>query len=132
MAAEAVPAEPVESGSAAEPVGAGRENGVRLGLRFRRGSRGGLRAGEIPLIGVVQVDEQPSPEPVVVEVPSTLLEPGADAEPATPKRARPRRAPRKKAATTAATKAPPAAEAPPAERASPPKRPRARARKKAE
>ena len=39
-----------------------RENGQRLGVRFRRGSRGPLRPGEIPLIGMVQIEP---PEPTV-------------------------------------------------------------------
>ena len=34
-----------------------------FGVRFRRGSRGGLRAGEIPLIGVVQMESPAEPEP---------------------------------------------------------------------
>ncbi len=50
-------AEPAEP-AAEVPAGA-RENGQRFGVRFRRGSRGGLRAGEIPLIGVVQMDVAP-------------------------------------------------------------------------
>ena len=45
----------VASEPLAEPASSGRENGQRLGVRFRRGSRSPLRAGEIPLIGVVQV-----------------------------------------------------------------------------
>ena len=44
------------SGPQPRPVAARRENGQRFGVRFRRGSRGGLRPGEIPLIGVVQMD----------------------------------------------------------------------------
>jgi uncharacterized protein (TIGR00288 family) len=125
-------AEPAETVEGAEPSGAGRDNGVRLGLRYRRGSRGALRPGEIPLVGVVQVDAHPDPEPVVVEVPAALLKPEVEAAPAAKKRARPRRAPRKKAAVTAAQSPTPPEESPPAERPSPAKRPRARARKKAE
>ena len=50
-------------GSAAEPVSpATRENGQRLGLRFRRGSRGPMRAGEIPLVGMVSIEPFAEPE----------------------------------------------------------------------
>ncbi len=107
----------------AEPAGAGRDNGVRLGLRFRRGSRGPLRPGEIPLIGVVQVDApEPEPEPAAAGGQSA-------AEPK--KRARPRRAPRKKAAAVAAADEPATPDDSPAPAAKP-KRPRARTRKKVE
>ncbi len=119
--------EAIEAGVPAEALGgAGRENGVRSGVRFRRGSRGTLRPGEIPLIGVVQVE---TPAEVVV-APEPAI-PDVAAEPAPAKKAaRPRR-PRKKAAATAATTA--TAEGPPTEpEAAPaPKRPRTRARKKA-
>jgi hypothetical protein len=98
-----------------------RENGQRLGVRFRRGSRGPVRAGEIPLVGVVEIDL-----PAALAPPAEVV-PAIPSEPAPEKPARPRRAPRKRAA--AATKAAPSAaedaEAPPA------KRPRSRARKKA-
>jgi hypothetical protein len=125
--AEPAPA-PVESEPAgqAEPSGAagggGRDNGSRFGVRFRRGSRGSLRPGEIPLIGVVQM-EVPSEEPSATEASVA-----AEAEEAPAKKpARTRRAPRKKAAAGAASAAPEGgADAPPA------KRPRARAKKKAE
>ena len=60
----------------------GRENGQRFGLRFRRGSRGPLRAGEIPLIGVVQIEAPVAAEPVGVAV--AEAEPAAEA-PATKK-----------------------------------------------
>ncbi len=107
----------------AEPAAAGgRDNGVRAGIRFRRGSRGALRAGEIPLIGVVQVDIQPEPEP------AAAAESPAEAKPARPRR----RAPRKKAAAAAAAQSP-APEGPAAaERPAAAKRPRTRARKKTE
>jgi uncharacterized protein (TIGR00288 family) len=128
---------PVESGTPtplAEPsevaaeapagAGGGRDNGSRFGVRFRRGSRGSSRPGEIPLIGVVQIEAPPE------ESPAASAEPAADAgvEEAPAKKAgRPRRAPRKKAAaTTAAAAAPEGGEAAPA------KRPRSRAKKKAE
>jgi uncharacterized protein (TIGR00288 family) len=141
-------AEPGEGAATAEPVAevspGTRENGQRFGVRFRRGSRGGLRAGDIPLIGVVQMDPPPveavPAEAVAVEV----AEPAEESE---RKPARPRRAPRKKpapsrsegkAATAAAAKADkPAKAAPPDEDpgaapAAPVKRGRSRARKKAE
>jgi uncharacterized protein (TIGR00288 family) len=104
-----------------------RENGQRFGVRFRRGSRGPLRAGEIPLIGVVQIEptaqpetaaSEPAPEPVEAEV-----------------RPRTRRPPRKRAAPVASSDpaAPPEAEAePPSDKPATPKRPRARSRKRAE
>ena len=102
-----------------------RENGQRRGLRFRRGSRGPMRAADIPLIGVVEIEPPMAPEPVGVAV----AEPEAAAEaPAPKKRARPR-APRKKAAAQA-----PAAEAAAGEgsaaTAPPPKRTRSRPRAK--
>ena len=105
-----------------------RENGQRFGVRFRRGSRSPLRAGEIPLIGVVEIDIPGSlatpEEPVVESAPPAVSE-----EPAKPRRAR---APRKRAAAAPAAVeagAPPdaAATAPP-----PKRRPRPRAKKKAE
>ncbi len=118
--------ESVESGGPSEvPAGPGRENGLRSGVRFRRGSRGTLRAGEIPLIGVVQVD----PQVEAGAMPEIAAEEPV-AEPApTKKAARPRRAPRKKAAATAAGAEAPAGEPDPVPDA--PKRPRARSRKKA-
>jgi len=115
---------------APEPTTAGsRENGQRLGLRFRRGSRSPMRAGEIPLIGVVSIE--PAVEPMVSpefagDQIDTVEAPAA----AKPKRtARPRR--KRPSAATAETK--PAGEgdstgSPPPAR----KRPRARPRKTAE
>jgi uncharacterized protein (TIGR00288 family) len=122
-----------EESPAAAPVGeavadtvgsAGRENGQRLGLRFRRGSRGPTRAGEIPLIGVVQIEPTPEPaEAAVAEPTAEIAEPAEE-----PRRHRPRRPPRKRVADpAAATSSPePAADAPQ------PKRPRTRSRKKPE
>jgi uncharacterized protein (TIGR00288 family) len=113
---------------AAEPVESpgSRDNGQRLGLRFRRGSRGPTRPGEIPLIGVVQIDAAQAE-------PSSQEQPTAEA-PAAPSRAkRPptRRAPRKKATAGVASQASenPVAEA---EVSPAPKRPRGRTRKKPE
>jgi uncharacterized protein (TIGR00288 family) len=121
---------PVAGAAADVGVEPGRsDNGQRLGIRFRRGSRAPLRGGEIPLIGVVQMDAPAEPVGTV----ATLEEPAVEAEPARRKPARPR-APRKKAAAAAAT-APAATskggddEEPAAPRA---KRTRARAKKKAE
>jgi hypothetical protein len=103
--------------------GQGRENGQRLGLRFRRGSRGPSRVAEIPLIGVVQVESpsEPVPTPSAEEVGAKAEEP--------PRRARARRSPRKPRASQE-----PAAEPTPDSNSEPaaPKRPRARSRKKAE
>jgi hypothetical protein len=146
------PVEPGERTERAEPVAeassGARENGQRFGVRFRRGSRGGLRAGDIPLIGVVQVDS-PQAEALpadVVPVEAVAAETAGAAEPAERKPARPRRAPRKKAASsrgegktaTATAKAEKPAKAEPrgedtdAAPAAPVKRARARARKKPE
>jgi hypothetical protein len=102
----------------------GRENGQRLGLRFRRGSRAPTRAGEIPLIGVVRIE--PPAEPSMPEPPAA--EPVETAQATEPvKRPRPRRPARKRAvvepsaeAGTETTEAPP------------PKSPRTRSRKKPE
>jgi uncharacterized protein (TIGR00288 family) len=129
-AARAEPAPtPVESEPAGQaeaagaPAGAGRDNGGRFGVRFRRGSRGSSRPGEIPLIGVVQM-EVPAEEPLAAEVAVAAETEEVPAK----KPARTRRAPRKKAAAAAASGPAPdeGAGAPPA------KRPRARAKKKAE
>jgi uncharacterized protein (TIGR00288 family) len=117
-------ATPVGEGVAETAGSAGRENGQRLGLRFRRGSRGPMRAGEIPLIGVVQIE--PSPEPadaVVAEPTADIVQPPAE-EP----RRRPRRPPRKRVADAASATSSdePTADSPQ------PKRPRTRSRKKPE
>jgi hypothetical protein len=101
----------------------GRENGQRLGLRFRRGSRGPSRVGEIPLIGVVQVESpsEPVPTPAVAEISVEGEEP--------PRRTRARRSTRRPRASQD-----PAAEPVSDSTAEPaaPKRPRSRSRKKAE
>lgn len=115
---------------ASEPVSSGsRENGQRLGLRFRRGSRGPLRAGDIPLVGVVSMEPPSVPERSVAAADLEAVE--ADGE-ALPKEKRPRVArPRRKKTTATPAKASTGegeeGAAPP-----PPKRPRARPRKKAE
>ena len=109
------------------PSGSGRDNGQRLGLRFRRGSRGALRPGEIPLIGVVSM-EQPAEimeavPPVDTAPDEPLTEVAEEARPVRPRRSRAKRA-------VAAPEEPvPDAPADPAPR---PKRPRTRTRKKAE
>jgi uncharacterized protein (TIGR00288 family) len=136
--ASAPPADEAQSAAAppadvlSETTGVqGRENGQRLGLRFRRGSRAPSRVAEIPLIGVVQVDppSEPLPAPVTGE---TNVESAEQ-----PKRGRARRSPRKPRASRepAAEPAPEAsAEATADSMAEPaaPKRPRGRSRKKAE
>jgi hypothetical protein len=130
-AAPAEEAEPV----AAEAAGAARDNSLRFGVRFRRGSRGGLRTSEYPLVGVVQMDE-----PAAAVLASTAAgEVTAEPDSAAARPARPRRAPRKKAGGTRAKAEKPAkaeASAPPAEgeaaAPAPAKRPRGRTRKKAE
>jgi uncharacterized protein (TIGR00288 family) len=103
-------------------AGAGRDNGQRLGLRFRRGSRGPTRAGEIPLIGVVRIEQPAEPAEVVpVEPTAELVE--------EPKRPRPRRPARKRVAPGSG-EAEPRGE--PGTEPAPPKRPRSRSRKKPE
>ncbi len=108
-----------------EPVGvtaeaaAARDNGIRSGVRFRRGSRGALRPGEIPLIGLVEVE---AAEPAAIQESA----PAETAEAAPSKKASKPRRPRKKAAAAAT-----AAQVPETEATPPAKRPRARARKKA-
>ncbi len=64
--AEAPPADVPQS--ELEPDG---RNGQRFGIRFRRGSRGGVRTAEIPLIGVVQVDNADAAIEVVDPVADT-------------------------------------------------------------
>jgi uncharacterized protein (TIGR00288 family) len=115
---------PVVAADVPAESGAGRENGQRLGVRFRRGSRGAVRPGEIPLIGVVRMEPpaEPVPEPVSAEAAPEVVE-------QTPaKRPRPRRQPRKPAAS--ATAAEPQDDT--SGEATPVKRPRARSRKKPE
>jgi uncharacterized protein (TIGR00288 family) len=120
------PAEPAQP-AASEPgpetgAAAGRENGQRFGVRFRRGSRAPSRGGEVPLIGVVRFEapaeagERPPPE--LPQAPET-----AEA----PKKPRARRT-RKPAVADATLTEPsePGSEAPR------PKRPRTRSRKKPE
>jgi uncharacterized protein (TIGR00288 family) len=116
--------EPAAVAAAPAEVSGGRDNGQRLGLRFRRGSRGPMRPGEIPLVGVVQI-EAPQEVPTVTEEPTE----GA-AAPSRAKRPRPRRAPRKKA-TAGASSAVDASSSAEPEASPAPKRPR-RTRKKPE
>jgi hypothetical protein len=103
----------------------GRENGQRLGLRFRRGSRAPTRAGEIPLIGVVRIE--PPADTSLPETPA-VAEPVEAAQVTEPvKRPRSRRPARKRAAVE------PSAEAgTETTEAPPPKSPRTRSRKKPE
>jgi uncharacterized protein (TIGR00288 family) len=115
--------------SAAEaPAPAGKENGQRLGLRFRRGSRAPVRPGEIPLIGLVSIEspvEQQEESSRGAEIPAAVLE---EAPPEKPVRARPRR----KRATVAPAESS-ASEEGNSPAPAPPKRPRRpRPRKKAE
>jgi uncharacterized protein (TIGR00288 family) len=98
-----------------------RENGQRFGVRFRRGSRSPLRPGEIPLIGVVQIEQPSEPEPDAGEPEPEKVE--------AVKRPRARRPPRKRpAAVPAAPETPASADAD----APSPRRPRPRGRKKPE
>jgi hypothetical protein len=120
----AVPDEPVPTEEDAAESAGGRDNGQRFGVRFRRGSRAPVRAGEIPLIGVVEVD---IPATIAEAVPE---EPAVVEEPAAAKPARPRRGPRKRATATVAA-GEPAEGQQGAEATSRPKRARPRTRKKA-
>ncbi len=123
------PEEAVAGGEpGAEPVTSGtRENGQRLGLRFRRGSRGPTRAADIPLIGVVRIESPSEPVELVESAPLASME--SDTPPPKEKAARPARPRRKRTAAPAQPKASAKEDtAAPA----PPKRPRARPRKKAE
>jgi uncharacterized protein (TIGR00288 family) len=110
------------------PAPAGKENGQRLGLRFRRGSRAPVRPGEIPLIGLVSIEspvEQQEESSRGAEIPAAVLE---EAPPEKPVRARPRR----KRATVAPAESS-ASEEGNSPAPAPPKRPRRpRPRKKAE
>ena len=114
--------------AASEPVPTGtRENGQRLGLRFRRGSRGPMRAADIPLVGVVSMDPFSEPEQSATAADVEPVETGGEALPKEKRRA----APRRKRATAAPAQASAGEEK---EGAAPPphKRPRSRPRKKAE
>jgi len=104
----------------------GRENGQRLGVRFRRGSRAPTRGGEIPLIGVVRIEPPAEPE---TPAPTEAMEVAEIVEPV--KRPRPRRPPRKRAAATPAAESPSETTGAPSE-PPPPKSPRTRSRKKPE
>jgi len=123
------PEEPAIAGAVAVADQGSREDGQRPGLRFRRGSRGPLRPGEIPLIGVVQIEApaitEPSAGPAAPDAPPT--------GPVVKKPSR-GRTPRKKATATAAAAPPMDAGAGATPAASKPKRPRPRprVRKKAE
>jgi hypothetical protein len=107
-----------------------RENGQRLGLRFRRGSRAPMRTGEIPLIGVVDI-ETPAAEPAGVAVAEPPDEEAVETAPAPKKRTR-ARAPRKKAAAAPAAGVEEGGDAAAAAPAPKRTRSRPRAKKKAE
>ena len=129
---EELPSGSVAPDAASEAGGsASRENGQRLGLRFRRGSRGPTRAGEIPLIGVVRIESPAEPAPAALEdVTPPAPETSVAEEPV--KRPRTRRSPRKRAATEPAATEPIEGGGDAATEAPPVKRPRMRSRKKAE
>ena len=111
-----------------EPAGRS-ENGQRLGVRFRRGSRGPLRAGEIPLIGVVQMDAPAEPVGAVAVLEEPAVgERAGPAEAGAPARAAEEGRGGGRDGSGAGSKGGDDAE-PAAPRA---KRPRARAKKKAE
>jgi hypothetical protein len=112
----------IEAAAAEMAPSTNRENGQRLGVRFRRGSRGPLRPGEIPLIGVVQIEGPVLPESAATEAVPEAVQEG--------KRPRVRRPPRKRAAAVPAPGDP--GETPDGGEPPPAKRPRTRSRKKAE
>jgi uncharacterized protein (TIGR00288 family) len=134
-AREEVPAVPQLEATVPESDGDGRA-GPRFGVRFRRGSRGGVRMAEIPLVGVVRVDTPESAvgvaQPAAPEV--------AEAAPAGRSRARParKRAAKAKGGAPKLATPPtePSGEAAAAEETEPAtaprRRPRPRARRKAE
>ena len=127
--AEDLTSTPILAEAAPDSTGAaGRENGQRLGLRYRRGSRAPIRPGEIPLIGVVRIELPTEP---VEAVPA---EPIAEAaEPA--KRPRPRRPARKRAVvdpSTPESSGETGADVDPPPSTPPPRRARTRSRKKPE
>ncbi len=123
-AVDAVAGAEAPAEAAAPPV---RENGQRLGLRFRRGSRGPMRPGEIPLIGLVSMEPVVEPEdaPELATAGSIDAPEAPAAKPSRPARPRRKKAP----AASAEVKESGEGENPPAPR---PKRPRPRPRKKAE
>ncbi|MEO8228108.1 MAG: hypothetical protein ABI637_11770, partial [Gemmatimonadota bacterium] len=130
-----------------EPATPSRDAGQqRMGLRFRRGSRGPSRLGDVPLVGMVRSETQSAaadgaagaPTPMPAEAAALAKTPAA-APAKKPAAAKPKRKPRApaKAARAAEPAAPDTArgdEAPAAESKAkaPRRRPRAKAAKKAE
>ena len=125
---------PAPDAAAEAPATGSRENGQRLGLRFRRGSRGPIRPGEIPLIGVVNIDqpvETPAPaEPVETPSAESPVEEMALVSEEIVKPSRPRRSRAKRAVSKSEEGTPPEEAA--GGGAPRPRRPRTRTRKKAE
>jgi len=122
---EPAPVRPIDE--ATPEAASTRENGQRLGLRFRRGSRAPVRTADIPLIGVVQMEQANETTPVGAPAdsapPQSIAETAVERKPSRPRRPRTRRA-----------SAPPTSEGSgdTAEGEPPVRRPRTRARKKAE
>jgi uncharacterized protein (TIGR00288 family) len=110
--------------SAPETTPGGRENGQRLGLRFRRGSRGAVRPSDIPLIGVVKIETPAEIIEPIEAAAESIIEPDSGEKPARPRRSRAKRG--------AATATPQVAEGEAGAAPPRPKRPRTRPRKKAE
>ncbi|MGI8817889.1 MAG: NYN domain-containing protein [Gemmatimonadales bacterium] len=129
--------EPQEVGPGGEPAtpeppaSATRENGQRLGLRFRRGSRGPMRAADIPRVGMVSIEPFPEPEGMTSPAELAPLETEAETENEAAPKAKRRAPPRRKRATAAPAQSKPA-EVDESAAPAPPKRPRARPRKKPE
>jgi uncharacterized protein (TIGR00288 family) len=107
---------PAADGNGSSPSPGIGDTGIRAAaLRFRRGSRAPVRPLELPLVGVVLVDEEPRPAPALEPTPV------AGEKPAGPAAKRPRRSAESKK---------PAAESPDdAAPAEPKKRSRSRAKK---
>jgi uncharacterized protein (TIGR00288 family) len=89
--AEPVPATATTAETSAADAEVDARNGQRFGVRFRRGSRGGVRMADVPLIGVVNVD---LPEPDFELIPAAGEVEGVASAPSQARRAK---APRKRA-----------------------------------
>jgi uncharacterized protein (TIGR00288 family) len=112
-------------------------SGQRFGIRFRRGSRGGVRMADVPLIGVVHVDTPDTAEDApALDAP----EPPAAAPPARGRSRGPRKRTAKPKGSALKVEEPAAVSAEPAKQPAegtggepgPRRRPRPRARRKAE
>jgi hypothetical protein len=92
-----VPATATTAETAAAEAEVDARNGQRFGVRFRRGSRGGVRMADVPLIGVVNVD---TAEPDFELIPAAGEAEDVASEPSGVRRAK---APRKRASRSKRT-----------------------------